>query len=266
VDEIADEVRDLARAGVREINLVSQDTSAYGRDLARRADLAILARELDRIDDVEWIRLLYLYPDGVSDDLLEAIRDGDRLLPYLDVPIQHATTAMLRWMKRGHGNATLRHFVERIKRVLGDPVLRTAVLVGHPGETNADFEELVAFVEWARFDHLGAFRYSDEEGTPAFGTGPTVSPRDSYNRLRRVMAVQRRISRERNRRLRGRLLTVLVEGSADEQGYVLKGRWYGQAPEVDGCTYLVSCQASPGDLVPARVMRTGDYDIVAEPI
>jgi len=266
VDEIADEVRDLARAGIREINLVSQDTSAYGRDLARRADLATLARELDRIDDLEWIRLLYLYPDGVSDDLLEAIRDGDRLLPYLDVPIQHATTTMLRRMKRGHGVATLRRLIDRIKRVLGDPVLRTAVLVGHPGETSADFEELIAFVKWARFDHLGAFRYSDEEGTPAHGAGPTVAPRDSYNRLRRVMAVQRRVSRERNRRLRGRLLTVLVEGPADEEGYVLKGRYYGQAPEVDGSTYLVSCRASGGDFVPARVTRTGDFDIVAEPI
>jgi ribosomal protein S12 methylthiotransferase len=265
-DEIADEVRDLARAGVREVNLVSQDTSAYGRDLARGTDLAALVRAVDRVDGIEWIRLLYLYPDGVDDDLLIAIRDGRRTVPYLDVPIQHSADPVLRRMRRGHGLATLRGLIERIRRVIGDPVLRTAVLVGHPGETPADFEELIGFVKWARFDHLGAFRYSDEEGTPAFGTGPLVAPRDSYNRLRRVMAVQRRISRERNRRLRGRLLTVLVEGPADEDGYVLRGRYYGQAPEVDGSTFLVSCRASPGDLVPARVVRTGDFDVVAEPI
>jgi len=265
-DEIADEVRDLARAGVREVNLVSQDTSAYGRDLGRRTDLTALVRAVDRVDRVAWIRLLYLYPDGVGDDLLAAIHKSARVVPYLDVPIQHAATRLLRRMRRGHGQTTLRRLVERARRILGDPFLRTAVLVGHPGETADDFAELLAFVEWARFDHLGVFRYSDEEGTPAFGTGPAVAPRDSYNRLRRVMAIQRRISRARNRRLRGRVIRVLVEGSADEAGYVLRGRHAGQAPEVDGSTFLVSCGAVPGDLVEARVVRSGDYDLVAEPL
>jgi len=266
VDEIADEVRDLTRAGIREINLVSQDTSAFGHDLGRSADLATLVRAVDRVDGIVWIRLLYLYPDGVDPKLLTAIRDSRRVVPYLDVPIQHASTRMLRRMKRGHGNKALRQLVERARRFLPDAFLRTAVLVGHPGESADDFADLLRFVEWARFDHLGAFRYSDEEGTPAFGTGPEVRPRDSYNRLRKVMAVQRRISRARNRRMLGSDVRVLVEGPADDTKYVLRGRHAGQAPEVDGTTFLVSCQASSGDFVDARVVKTGDFDLVAEPI
>ena len=140
------------------------------------------------------------------------------------------------------------------------------MLVGHPGETEAEFADLLRFIDWARFDHLGAFRYSDEEGTPAFGTGPVVEPRDSYNRWRKVMAHQRRVSRERNRRMRGRTLRVLVEGPADDAGYVLRGRHAGQAPAVDGATFLVSCRASAGDFVDARVVKTGDFDLVAEPV
>jgi ribosomal protein S12 methylthiotransferase len=264
--EIADEVRDLARRGVVEIDLVSQDTSAFGRDLRSRTDLVRLLRELDRIDGIEWIRLLYLYPDSVDDELLRTIAASRRVVPYLDVPIQHASAHMLRRMKRGHGPATLRRLVERARRILPRVFLRSAVLVGHPGETAADFAELLGFIEQARFDHLGAFRYSDEQGTPAHETGPAVRPRDSYNRLRRVLAVQRPISRAANRALKGRTVRVLVEGPADDRGYVLQGRHAGQAPEVDGTTYLVSCDASPGEFVDARVVRASDYDLVAEPL
>jgi ribosomal protein S12 methylthiotransferase len=172
---------------------------------------------------------------------------------------------MLRRMKRGHGPATLHRLVERARRIVPCVFLRSAVLVGHPGETDEDFAELLRFVEQARFNHLGAFRYSDEHGTPASGTGPAVRPRDSYNRWRRVLAAQRRISRRLNRALSGNPIRVLVEGPADDRGYVQQGRHAGQAPEVDGSTYLVSCDASPGDFVDARVVRCGDYDLVAEP-
>jgi ribosomal protein S12 methylthiotransferase len=169
-------------------------------------------------------------------------------------------------MRRGHGPRELDRFVARARRFVPGIFLRTTVLVGHPGETAADFAELVDFVERARFAHLGAFRYSDEEGTPAFGTGPVVAPRDSYNRLRRVLAVQRRISRAANRALRGTEIEVLVEGIDDDRGFVLRGRHAGQAPEIDGVTYLVSCAAPVGAVVRARVVRSGDFDLVAEPI
>jgi ribosomal protein S12 methylthiotransferase len=266
LDEIADEARDLARRGIVEINLVSQDTSAYGRDLGSRNGLARLVHELDRVDGLEWIRLLYLYPDTVDDDLLRSIRDCSRVVPYLDLPIQHASTRMLKRMRRGHTVQALRRLVERARRAIPGVFLRTAVLVGHPGETERDFAELIDFIRFARFQHLGAFRYSDEPGTAAHGTGPAVRPRDSYNRSRKLMAVQRRISRGLNRGLVGTHVRVLIEGPADDKGYVLSGRHAGQAPEVDGVTYLISSAAGVGEMIDARIVRASDFDLVAEPI
>jgi len=266
VAQIAAEARRLARAGVVELNLVSQDTSDYGRDLGRGEDLVSLLEALDRVRGVRWIRLHYLYPDGVPDRLLEAVRDLPKPVPYLDVPIQHASAAMLRRMRRGHGPRELRGLIERARRVMPGVFLRTTVLVGHPGETPADVGELLRFVGAARFDHLGVFRYSDEEGTPSFGRGPVVTRRDSYVRWRGVMAAQRRIVRSANRARVGSEVDVLVEGPADEEGFVLRGRHAGQAPEVDGATFLVSSGAKVGDVVPARVVGFKDHDLVAEPL
>ncbi|MFO8073234.1 MAG: 30S ribosomal protein S12 methylthiotransferase RimO [Polyangia bacterium] len=265
IGEIVDEARELTRRGVLELVLVSQDTAAYGRDLDRGASLVDLMRALDRVPGLRWVRPLYLYPDGVDDELLGALVDLRSAVPYLDVPIQHASARMLRRMRRGHGPGRLRGLLERARDLAPELFLRTTVLVGHPGESAEDFADLLRFVERARFHHLGAFRYSDEEGTPAFEGRPAVTPRDSYNRQRRVLAVQRRISRARNRELLGRELEVLVERPADESGYVMVGRHAGQAPEIDGVTYLVSCPVPPGEIVRARAIRAGDFDLVAEP-
>jgi ribosomal protein S12 methylthiotransferase len=264
--EIVKEAKRLVSLGVKELNLVAQDTGAYGRDRGDRSDLPRLLGALDQVPGEYWIRLLYLYPDAVTDDFLCAMAGASHVVPYLDIPIQHASGAMLKRMRRGHGPSTLRRVVERIKDILPEAVLRTTVLVGHPGETDRDFERLMAFIEWARFDHLGAFRYSDEEGTASFGATDAVSARLSYNRYRKIMAKGRQISRKKNRALKGATLEVLVEGDADEMGYVLSGRHAGQAPEIDGVTYLVSSTARPGDLVRARVVKTGDFDLVAEVI
>ena len=266
IPEIVAEAESLASKGVLELNLVAQDTSAYGRDLDGQTDLSKLIRSLDAVDGIAWIRLLYLYPDAVSAELLETIRDSKKTLPYLDIPIQHASANMLKRMRRGHGPEGLRRLVARIRRILPGGFLRTAVLVGHPGETEQDFAELIDFLKWARFDHLGAFRYSDEEGTPSFQTGPRVAPGTSYNRLRKVMALGKKISREANRALKNTTLQVLVESIADEQGYVLTGRHQGQAPEVDGVTYVVSSDARPGDIVEGRVVKLDAYDLVVEPL
>jgi ribosomal protein S12 methylthiotransferase len=266
IPSVVAEARSLAERGVRELNLVSQDTSAYGRDLEDGTDLVALVRALGGVDGIAWIRLLYLYPDAVSARLLEEVARSEKVVPYLDVPIQHASGPMLRRMRRGHGPARLEGLIERIRRIVPGAFLRTAVLVGHPGESDADFAALLDFLERARFDHLGAFRYSDEEGTAAHGTGPAVSRRDSYGRWRKVMALGRRESRRRNRALKGTALEVLVEGFADQEGYVLVGRHPGQAPEVDGVTYVASSEARPGEIVRVRVTRGGDFDLVAEPI
>jgi ribosomal protein S12 methylthiotransferase len=266
IAEIVDEASRLAAAGVVELNLVAQDTSAYGRDLGGKADIAALARALEAVDGVRWVRLLYLYPDGVPDALLEAMAGSTKLVPYLDVPIQHASAGMLRSMCRGHGPGALRKLIERVRRLVPGVYLRTAVLVGHPGETDADFEELLAFVREAEFHHLGAFRYSAEEGTASARSGDLVPKRKAYDRWRRVMGAQRRISRRLNRALIGAEIEVLVEGADDAEGFVLRGRHRGQAPEVDGVTYLVSCGAKRGDIVRARVIDSSDHDLVAEPL
>ncbi len=266
VAQIVREATRLAKAGVVEINLVSQDTSAYGTDLGDGSDIVTLVHALDRVKGLSWIRVHYLYPDRVPDELLHAMRDLEKLVPYLDIPIQHAAAKMLKRMRRGHGPRTLTSLIKRARRIVPDIFLRTTVLVGHPGETAGDFEELLNFVKWARFDHLGVFRYSDEEGTPSFQKEPVVSGRDSYNRFRKVMKVQRVIARENSRKMIGKIVRVLVEDSADDLGYVLEGRHRGQAPEVDGKTYLVSSDARVGDIVDARVVSNSDHDLLAEPI
>jgi ribosomal protein S12 methylthiotransferase len=202
----------------------------------------------------------------VTDALLKTMRDLPKVVAYIDAPIQHASLAMLRRMRRGHGPDRLKRMVERARELVPGVFLRTSVLVGHPGEGEAEFVELMDFLRFARFDHLGAFRYSDEEGTPSYRTGPLPSPQQTYQRFRQVMALGRRISRENNRALRQSVVDVLVEGVADPQGFVRVGRHRGQAPEVDGVTYLVSCQAPVGAIIAARVIKTGAHDIVAEPI
>ncbi len=264
--EVVDEAARLAALGIRELNLVAQDTSAYGRDLGDGTDLTALIRALDQVPEIDWIRLLYLYPDAVSEALVEAVAASPHVVPYFDIPIQHAADGMLKRMRRGHDARALRRLIRRIRERIPAAFFRTAVLVGHPGETPAEFDDLMAFIEWARFDHLGAFRYSHEEGTASAGLPDRVTRMNSYNRYRKVMALQRRISREKNRALMGRSLEVLVEETADDAGYVLKGRHAGQAPEVDGVTYLVISAAAPGELISARVVQTGDFDVVAEQI
>jgi ribosomal protein S12 methylthiotransferase len=266
IGEIVAEAGRLAAAGVVELNLVAQDTSAYGRDLGGGADLVALVRALERVDGVRWIRLLYLYPDGVPDALLEQMARSRKLVPYLDIPIQHASAAMLRRMRRGHGPAALRRLVARARRLVPGVFLRTAVLVGHPGETDAELEELLEFVRAVRFHHLGAFRYSPEEGTASARLGDPVPRRVSYDRWRRIMGAQRAIARRLNRALVGTEIEVLVEGADDADGYVLRGRHRGQAPEVDGVTYLVSSRAQVGEIVRARVIDSSDHDLVAAPV
>lgn len=266
VADVVEEASLLAARGVVELNLVAQDTSAYGRDLGDESDLVALVRALEEVDGVRWIRLLYLYPDAVTDDLLRAMAASRKLVPYLDVPIQHAGAAMLRRMRRGHGPKALRDLVRRARRIVPGAFLRTAVLVGHPGETEEDVDALLAFIREAGFDHLGAFRYSAEEGTASAKLAATVPKREAYHRFRRVMKEQRAISRRRLEGMIGATVEVLVEGADDDSGYVLRGRHRGQAPEVDGATYLVSCGAAVGEIVEARVIEASDHDLVAEPL
>jgi ribosomal protein S12 methylthiotransferase len=270
------------QSGVKELCLVSQDTSAYGRDLRteghppkhapRSADptLAELVQQVAAVDGVHWVRLLYLYPDALSPELLELLAHHERVVPYVDMPMQHASDAMLRRMRRGHGARRLRNIVEQLRTSIPSLTLRSAFIVGHPGETQADFDELREFVQWAAPERLAVFRYSDEAGTRSHTLSDKVPPLVAANRERSLMAVGRRISRRNNRALLGRTLEVLVEGPSDEHPLVLMGRHAGQAPEIDGQVYLSTgelADAPPerGSVVSAIVTQASDYDVVAEP-
>jgi ribosomal protein S12 methylthiotransferase len=264
VPDVVREVEALAAAGVVEVNLVSQDTVAFGRDRHDGGTLAELAGRVADVPGIEWVRLFYLYPEKLDDGLIELLAAHPRVVPYVDMPLQHAADGMLRRMRRGHGGKRLYELVERLRSRIQDLVFRTAFIVGHPGETDAEFEELLAFVRFAEFDRVGVFRYSDEPSARSFGLDEKVPRGVATRRARRLMSIQRRISKKKNRALVGRELDVLVEGTSDESELAMVGRHAGQAPEIDGITYLSGGPVLPGEMVRARVTRATDYDLVAD--
>jgi ribosomal protein S12 methylthiotransferase len=281
-ESVIQEVAALSRQGVVEINLVAQDLTTYGEDLPRAPGaaaptLASLLRRIGAPDEEEagalrWIRLHYAYPTAVTDELLDAIAELPRVAKYLDVPLQHADDGVLKRMRRGHVGKTVWQLVERARARVPDIALRTTFIVGHPGETEEAFEGLLSFVRQARFDHVGVFCYSPEEGTHSatLPEGEQVPPKEAERRRRELMRLQRSLSRKRMKALVGKDLDVLVEGPSEESEYLLQGRHAGQAPEIDGHVYLSLGEAAadlslqPGDMVRARVSGFADYDLAAE--
>ncbi len=264
VDDLVREATRLAEQGVVELNLISQDTIAYGRDLPRRPNLAELIEALGEVPGLRWLRLHYLYPEKLSDALLALLAEHPKVLPYIDMPLQHAATGMLKRMRRGHGGKRLYELVDRLRRRIPDLVFRSSFIVGHPGETEAEFQELVDFVRWAEFDHLGVFLYSKEEGTLSGTLGKEVPEELARRRNRELMEVQRPISRARLEARVGTEVEVLVDGVSDESDFLLEGRWWGQAPEVDGKIVLANGTARPGEIRRALVAEASDYDLVAD--
>lgn len=262
VEEIVAEVEELARQGVKEILLVSQDTTYYGRDTG--ADrLPELLKKLEAVNGVEWIRLLYLYPTELTPDLLNCVKDSAKILPYFDIPLQHVSDKVLKSMRRGYGEDFVRRLIEKIRREIPDAVLRTTLLVGYPEEDRQAFLQLRSFVEEGHFHWLGVFAYSREEGTSAYSLGDPVPPEEKEERLAEIMEIQRGITARKNREFKGRRLRVLVDGASEEFSFVPVGRAYLQAPEVDGCVYLESegNQPGPGEFVEVEITQTSDYDL-----
>lgn len=262
--DVVDEARRLADAGVLEVNLVAQDTVAYGRELDDQPRLAELVEQIAEIDGLRWVRLFYLYPENLDEHLLELLGQHERVLPYVDMPLQHAADGMLRRMRRGHGGQRLRDVVERLRRAIDELVFRTAFIVGHPGETDEEFDELLRFVEWAEFDRVGVFRYSDEEEAHSFDLPAKVPKEIADRRLSRLLSLQRRISKKKNRALIGKRLEVLVEGPSTESEFVMVGRHRGQAPEIDGVVYLSGGEALPGQMLLVDIEQATDYDLVGD--
>jgi ribosomal protein S12 methylthiotransferase len=215
------------------------------------------------VDALRWLRLFYLYPEALPDALIERLARGGKLVPYVDMPLQHATTAMLKRMRRGYDARRLRRLLERLRGAVPELSIRTAFIVGHPGESERDFEALCELVREEQFDHVGVFRYSHEEGTHSFTLDELVDEETMAQRAQQLMSLQRGISKRRLRTKVGSEIEVLVEGVSDESELLLQGRHRGQAPEVDGVVLLTDDLAQPGDLRRARVTHAADYDLVA---
>jgi ribosomal protein S12 methylthiotransferase len=266
VPDVVEEARKLIDQGVFEINLVSQDTIAYGRDLPKdgRPVLADVIQQVADLPGLRWLRIHYLYPEALDDRLLDLLANHPTVLPYIDMPLQHAADGMLRRMRRGHGGDRIRRTVERLREAVPGLVFRTAFIVGHPGETEEEFKELCDFVQWAEFDRVGVFRYSDEDSSLSATLDHKVPARTAEARHRRLMALQRKIAHKKNKALVGQTVEVIVEGVSDEHEYVMMGRHRGQAPEIDGQVYLSEGEARPGELRRVQIVDASDYDLVGE--
>ncbi len=260
LDDLVEEARRLAASGVREINLIAQDLTAYGRDLKQRASLAALLHRLAPVDGIQWIRLLYCYPNFVTDELLAAIASLDKVVKYIDMPLQHADDAMLRAMKRERSADALRSLLERVRAAIPEVALRTSFIVGFPGETDAAFATLVDFVREQQFDRVGVFTYSREENTAAYDLADQVPEAVKRRRRAELMEVAAEISLDKNRGFIGREIEVMVEGSAPGRATRLRARTSAQAPEIDGMV-LLSGEAEPGEIVRARIERASTYDL-----
>jgi len=262
VDDVVAEAEALAARGVVELSLVAQDLTAYGQDLPGKVRLQHLLPELCRVDGIRWIRLHYAYPRDFPDALVEVIAREEKIVRYLDMPLQHSSDRLLRSMKRGRDSRFLRSLLARIRERVPGMALRTTLIVGLPGETEADFRDLLAFVEEQRFERLGVFTYSREDGTAAAKMPGQVPEPLKKQRHARVMELQQAISRDHQRAFLGRRIEVLVEGASEETEHLLAGRHAQQAPEIDGLTYVNEGVAFPGEIVTVEVTDASDYDLV----
>jgi ribosomal protein S12 methylthiotransferase len=263
VDDIVREAEALAARGVRELILVAQDSTRYGLDLGMRDGLAALLRRLGRVDGIRWIRVMYAYPSTVTEPILDAIASEEKVVKYIDIPLQHASESVLKRMKRPTGRGNLLGLVEKMRERVPGLTLRTSFIVGFPGETESDFEELLGFVQAAQFDNVGVFTFSDEEGTTSFDLDRRVPQRTKDSRKKKLMALQNKISSRRNRGRVGERVEVLVEGLHEETDFLLKGRTAGQAPEIDGSVLINDGEAEPGQFVLCEITETHPYDLVA---
>ncbi len=264
IDDIVKEAKRLAAAGTRELILTAQDTTAYGLDRRDRPTLNLLLRELAAIDGLSWIRLLYTYPIRLTEELLRTISEEKKICHYLDIPVQHSDDAILAAMRRQGDCDLVRKAIARARQILPDVALRTSLIVGFPGETRRRFENLLTFVREIRFDHLGVFTYSREEGTKAAALPSRISEREKERRRNLVMEEQAQISREINNALIGTQQKILVEGKSELEGYTRMGRCRRQAPEIDGVTHLRGGNPKVGTIVACRIIAADDYDLYAE--
>src|ERR1700751_4489288 len=266
-ESVVAEAERLARQGVREVTLIGQDTTCYGEDFGLKDGLALLLEKLARIEELRWVRFLYAYPNKITGRLLETIAAHDKICSYVDVPLQHASPTVLKRMKRGGGADVFLRTIEKMRRIIPDVTLRTSFIVGFPGETEKEFEELCDFVREARFDWMGAFGYSDQDGAGAFSLDHKLPAREIERRRKRLMQIQRQISKKQKKKLVGTTHDLLLEGTSDESELLLEGRTAMHAPEIDGKVFVNEFpedqDPQPGQFYRCEIVEAHDYDLVA---
>ncbi len=267
-ESVIAEAERLARSGVREITLIGQDTTCYGEDFALKDGLALLLEKLAAIEQLRWVRFLYAYPNKITGRLLETIAAHEKVCSYMDVPLQHASAATLKRMKRGGSAEIFLRTIEKMRRTIPGVTLRTSFIVGFPGETEKEFGELCDFVRTAQFDWMGAFAYSDQDGATAFSLDQKLSPSEIERRRKHVMQIQRGISKRKKKALRGKEFDVLLEGPSQESDLLLEGRTAMHAPEIDGKLYIADVPEGlapvPGEFYRCQITETHEYDLVAK--
>ena len=266
-ESVVAEAERLARSGVREITLIGQDTTCYGEDFGLKDGLALLLEKLSAIEELRWVRFLYAYPNKITSRLLETIAANEKICSYLDVPLQHASAGTLKRMKRGGNAEIFLRTIEKARRTIPGLTLRTSFIVGFPGETEKEFEELCEFVHAAEFDWMGTFAYSDQEGAGAYALADKLSLREIERRRKHLMQIQKQISRRKKKALRGQQFDVLLEGASDESDLLLEGRTAMHAPEIDGKLYISDVPEGmnplPGEFYRCQITETHEYDMVA---
>jgi ribosomal protein S12 methylthiotransferase len=266
-ESVVAEAERLAQMGVREITLIGQDTTCYGEDFGLKDGLALLLEKLARIEDLRWIRFLYAYPNKITGKLLETIGSQEKICSYMDVPLQHASAPVLKRMKRGGGADVFLRSVAKMRRAIPGLTLRTSFIVGFPGETEKEFEELCEFVREAQFDWMGTFSYSDQEGADAYELDKKLSVREIERRRKHLMAIQRQISKKKKKALVGQEFDLLLEGVSEETDLLMEGRTPMHAPEIDGKVFVnefpEETEPQPGRFYRCQITEAHDYDLVA---
>src|SRR5579871_821598 len=266
-ESVVAEAERLARGGVREITLIGQDTTCYGEDFGMKDGLALLLEKLGQIEDLRWIRFLYAYPNKITGRLLDTIAGSEKICSYMDVPLQHASASVLKRMKRGGGAEVFLRSLEKMRRVIPDLTVRTSFIVGFPGETEKEFEELCEFVREAQFDWMGTFAYSDQQGAGAYGLDKKLSGAEIERRRKHLMSIQKKISRQKKKTLVGQEFDLLLEGESEESPLLMEGRTGMHAPEIDGKVFVNEFPPDramePGMFYRCQITEAHDYDLVA---
>lgn len=265
IEDILEEAEMLVKSGRKELILIAQDTSKYGIDIYGKLQLARLLTELCKIKDLKWIRFLYTYPEDITDELIEVVKKEDKICKYFDMPIQHISDRVLKRMNRKCTGESIRKVIEKLRKEIPNVIIRTTVMVGFPGETNEDFEELYDFIKETKFDKLGAFSYSKEDGTPASRLKEQIHPMTKKSRYNKIMKLQKELSKQNEQKLLGRELEILIEDMSFDKKYYV-GRSYMDVPEIDGVAYIKNNtdQNLIGQYIKAKVVEVKDYDVICE--